>query len=103
MSATNTHATAVPKVTASLESAEYLPDIVEVADDNQGIEQECSVEDACTTHNSDVVRTDPEVRRSERSRRQAERLTYEKLGEPCARPVVVRQTSVHSVTVSHPQ
>lgn len=99
---TPTTTTEVPEVASSSESSEDLPALTEesaeVADGERAVEQECPVESTCTTDESNMVNPEPEIRKSEREKKTAERLFYAKLGEPCAKSVVVRHTSVRSDT-----
>lgn len=99
----HTKATEVSEVVASSASAEDLPAALERkerAAEHSEVEQECSVGSTCTTDKSNEEDPEPEIRRSERERKPAERLCYSKLGEPCAKSVVVRRDSVH-LTRSH--
>lgn len=94
-----TNATEVPEVAASSESLGGLPVVIEeVVTGQREVEQESSVEGTYTTDTSNIANPEPEIRRSQRERKPADRLHYTKLGEPCAKSVVVGNTRVHSAT-----
>lgn len=86
-------ATEVPRVS---ECSEELPaateDCAELVDagEEREVEQGCPIESTCTEADPTIVNSVPELRKSVRDRKPAERFTYEKLGEPCIKTVVAK-------------
>lgn len=93
----------IPSMAADVNGSPDFPEDVpvlleesnEIADGEMGEQQESPVKSTFTTDKSGMVNPEPKVRKSERERKLPERFSYETLGEPSAKFIVGKCTSVY--------